>query len=187
MARTFKGTQARQRSQFSIGNLLGLILIITLTFGLFYYGYTALISRDWLWFQTSFDEQPRRIAIVDQGQRTELDPSDPRFAPIAAAFNTTIEGGYRHANLGFSRESWQDMEQQGLFVETTYMQPVRLHITGGFAPTNRLRLLLSGQNIHTTQTLFRSNPDGWDSIPLIVTTVEPLKSELARFGFGAAR
>ena len=187
MARTLKRAQAQRRSLFGIGNLLGLILIIVATFGLFYYVYAALIARDWLWFQTSFDEQPRQIAIVDHGQRTELDPSDPRFAPIAAAFNTTIEGGYRHANLGFSRETWQDMEQQGLFVETTYTQPVRIHITGGFAPTNRLRLLLSGHNIHTTQTLFRSNPDGWDSIPLIVNTVEPLKSELARFGFGAAR
>jgi hypothetical protein len=187
MARTLKGAQTRPRSRFSIGNLLGLILIIVATFGLFYYVYASLISRDWLWFQTSFEEQPRQIVIVDHGQRTELDPSDPRFAPIAAAFNATIEQGYRHANLGFSTESWQRMEQQGLFVETTYMQPVRIHITGGFAPTNRLRLLLSGENIHTTQALFRSNPDGWDSIPLLVNTVEPIKNELTRFGFGAAR
>jgi hypothetical protein len=187
MARTLKGSKPQPRSHFGIGNLLGLIVIIGVTVGLFYYLYAALISEDWLWFQTSFDEQPRQIAVVDRGQRTELDPSDSRFAPIAAAFNTTIQQGYRHANLGFSTETRQLIEQHGLLVETTYVQPVRLHISGGFAPTNRLRLLVSGEGIHTTQVLFRSNPDGWDGIPLIVNTVEPLKNELARFGFGVSR
>jgi hypothetical protein len=187
MARTIKHSKSQPRTQFSIGNLLSLFVIIVLVFGSFYYFYTALISGDWLWFQTSFDEQPRHIAIIDRGQRTELEPTDPQFAPIAAAFNETIRQGYRHAALGFSEETWKVVDRNGLLVEMTYAEPVQLHIHGGFAPTKQLLLLIDGKNIHTTQALFRSNPGGWDPIPLLVTTVEPLKSELMRRGLGESR
>jgi hypothetical protein len=187
MARTIKRSKVEPRARFGIGNLLGLFAIVALVFGSFYYLYTALISQDWLWFQTSFDEQPRYIAIIDRGQRTELEPTDPQFAPLVAAFNETIRQGYRHAALGFSEETWKDVDRNGLLVEMTYTEPVQLHIHGGFAPTKRLLLLIGGKGIHTTEVLFRSNPDGWDSIPLIVNTVEPLKSELIRHGFAESR
>ncbi|HEX6288100.1 MAG TPA: hypothetical protein VFZ66_02870 [Herpetosiphonaceae bacterium] len=187
MARAAKRSTTQPQNRFSLGNLLSLIAILALGIVLFYYLYAALISDDWLWFRSSFDAQPRQIAIVDRGQRTELDPSNPAFAPIAAAFNETIQQGYRHAALGFSDETWKVVERNGLLVEMTYAEPVRLHIYGGFAPTKQLRLLLGGKNIHTTQVLFRSNPNGWDSIPLIVNTVEPLKRELSRLGLAEVR
>jgi hypothetical protein len=187
MARVSKRSSSQARSQFSIGNLLGLFVMVALMVGAFFYSFVALTSGDWRWFDTSFEAMPQRIAIIDRGQRTELDPSDSRFAPLAAAFNQTIEQGYRHASLGFSRETWADVDREGLLVETSYVQPVQLHIHGGFHPTNRLLLLIDGKNLHTTQVLFRRNPNDWDPIPLIVNTVEPLKGELQRLGFGAAR
>lgn len=187
MARTSRRSTAGTQTQPGYGNLLGLFVIVALTLGLFFYTFTSLTSSDWRWFDRSFDVQPQRIAIIDRGQRTELDPSDPRFAPIAAAFNQTISQGYRHADIGFSRPTWELVEREGLLVETSYVQPVRLHINGGFQPTNQLLLLVGGDKIHTTQVLFRRNPDDWDPIPLVVNTVEPLKGELEHQGFGAAR
>lgn len=187
MARTSKRSTARTQAQPGYGSLLGLFVMVALMLGLFIYGFIALTSSDWRWFDRSFDVQPQRIAIIDRGQRTELDPSDPMFAPLAAAFNQTIAQGYRYADIGFSRPTWDLVDREGLLVETSYVQPVRLHINGGFQPTNQLLLLVSGQKIHTTQVLFRRNPNDWDPNPLIVNTIEPLQSELVRLGFGAAR
>lgn len=187
MTRTAKRSTARPQTQPGYGNIFGLFVLVALLLGFFFYTFTALTSSDWRWFDRSFQEQPQRIAIIDRGQRTEIDLSDPRFATLAAAFNQTIEQGYRHADIGFSRPTWELVEREGLLVETSYVQPVRLHINGGFQPTKQLLLLVSGEKIHTTQVLFRRNPDAWDSIPLIVTTVEPLHSELRRLGFGVAR
>lgn len=188
MAQTRKQrSRSQAKSRFSLGNLLGLFLIVGLMVSVSIYSFISLTSGDWLWFDTSFDAQPQSIVIIDRGQRTELDPSNPMFAPIAAAFNQTIEQGYRHAALGFSQATWENVNRHGLMVETSYIQPVRLHINGGFQPTHQLLLLIDGENLHTTKVLFRRNPDDWDPIPLIVNSVEPLKSEIERFGFGAAR
>jgi hypothetical protein len=187
MARVSNRSKRQAQPQFSIGNLLGLFGMIAVMIGLFAYSFVSLTSGDWRWFDTSFEAMPQRITIIDRGQRTELDPNDPRFAPLAAAFNQTIEQGYRHASLGFSRATWADVDREGFLVETSYVQPVQLHINGGFHPTPRLLLLISGKNLHTTQVLFRRNTDDWDPIPLIVNTVEPLKGELERQGFEAAR
>lgn len=187
MARTSKRATSQAQSAPGYGSLISLFAIVALMLGLFFYGFVALTSSDWLWFDRSFEAQPQRIAIIDRGQRTEIDLSDPRFARLAGAFNQTIEQGYRHADLGFSRATWELVDREGLLVETSYTQPVRLHINGGFQPTNQLLLLISGKNIHTTHVLFRRNPNAWDPIPLIVNTVDPLKSELERLGFGAAR
>lgn len=188
MARTSsRRSTARTQTQPGYRNLLSLFVIVALTLGSFFYIFTALTSSDWRWFDRSFDVQPQRIVVIDRGQRTELDPSDPMFAALAAAFNQTISQGYRYADLGFSRPTWELVEREGLLVETSYVQPVRLHINGGFQPTNQLLLLVSGEKIHTTQVLFRRNSDDWDPMPLIVNTVEPLKSELEHLGFGAAR
>ncbi|MDP9316190.1 MAG: hypothetical protein M3R24_35940 [Chloroflexota bacterium] len=164
------------------GNLLSLLATVALIIVGFYYVFPAVTSGDWLWFSTRFDAQPRSITVINRGERTEIGPADPRFRALVAAFNASITGGYRNASLGFSDETWEVVDRNGLLVEAAYTEPVRLHIRGGFEPTNRLGILVSGKNIHTTQVLFRSNAADWSPLPLVLNDVAPLKSELTRQG-----
>lgn len=184
MAQAVKRRKSQTSPQRTGSNLLSLMAIVVLLVAGFYYIFPALTSGDWLWFSTEFDAQPRMITVVDHGARTEIGPDDPRFPALADAFTKSITGGYRNASLGFSDETMEIVDRNGLLVEAVYAEPVRLHIRGGFNPTNRLRILVSGKNIHTTQVLFRSNEADWDRIPLIVNDIAPLEAELRRQGFG---
>lgn len=165
-------------------NIMSMLVIVLGVLGLGYYLLPAIMSGDPLWFSTSFDARPRQITVIDRGQRTTIAPSDPRFAPLVDAFNQTITQGHRPSSLGFSQATWDVVDRNGLLVEAVYAAPVKIHSRGGFEPTQRLVLLISGKDIHTTKVLFRSNPDAIDPIPLLVNTVEPLQRVLAQQGFG---
>ncbi len=184
MAQALKRRRGQTSPQRAGSNLLSLVVIVVLLVAGFYYIFPAITSGDWLWFSSKFDAQPRLITVVDRGERTEIGPADPRFPALVDAFTKSITGGYHNASFGFSDETMKIVDQNGLLVEAVYAEPVRLHIRGGFNPTNRLRILVSGKNIHTTQVLFRSNGADWDRIPLIVNDVAPLEAELRRQGFG---
>lgn len=187
MTQAIKRRSTQHQPQRAGANVLSLVLVIVFLLGGFWYAFPALTSGDWLWFSSSFDARPVQLAVVDRGRRTEIGPDDPRFGPLVDAFNQSIRRGYRWGAFGFSPETWQVVDRNGLLVETTYPQPIKLHIRGGFTPTTRLRLLVSGKDIHTTQVLFRSNANDWDPIPIVVNDVTPLQTTLAQQGFGTAQ
>lgn len=163
------------------GGALSAFVIAALVFGGAYYALQLVITGDPLWFRTNFTAQPRRLVIQDRGVRTEIPPNDARFAPLVAAFNQTIERGYSYASMGFSDPTWALTEANGVIVETEYSTPVRLH--GKFVPTTRLRILLSGAQIHTTELLFRSDANDWDRDPLRLNDVSVLAQAVQHAGF----
>ncbi len=181
MAQALKRPNKRSQPQSAGGNLLSLFVILVLVLGGFFYLFRVLTTSDWLWFSSSFDAQPRQIIVVNHGQPTQIFPDDPRFAAIVDAFNRSISSGYHYSGMGFSDPTWERVERDGLYVDTIYAEPVRLR--GSFEPTNRLRLLVSGENIHRTQVLFRSNETEWARSPYKLSTVEPLEQVLERYGF----
>lgn len=185
MAQAVKRRHERERARRSGSNVLSLLVVVVLLLGGVGYLFPALTSGDWLWFSTTFDAQPRQITVIDRGQRTTIAPSDARFAALAAAFNESITRGYRAGSLGFSEATQQVIDRNGLLVEMEYAEPVKLHLRGGFEPTTRLRLLVSGKDIHTTQALFRSGAQDWDTIPTLLNDVAPLQQVLSSQGFGA--
>jgi hypothetical protein len=174
----------RRGDQRAGGNILGLILMTVLVFGGFVYTYRVLTTGDWLWWSSSFNATPRQLAIIDRGERTELHPSDPLFHELAGAMNEAISRGYHYGGFGVSDITWQRMEADGVMIEATYAEPVKLR--GGVQPTRRLLLLIGGRNLWTEQILFRSNDGDWDRIPLRVSTVEPVRDVLARAGVDVA-
>jgi|GEM_PF-6745414 len=181
MAQALKRRVPKTRRERNRGSILSLLLVVVLLFGGTWYLSRVVLTGDWAWFQSSFDGQARQITVINRGQRTEIGRGDPRFEPLNAAFNESVSQGYRHAAMGFSEPTWDLVDRNGLLVELSYAEPVRLH--GNFQPTTKMLLLISGDLIHTTEVLFRYNETDWDPGPYRVSTVEPLKRELARFGF----
>jgi hypothetical protein len=175
-------TPKRRKSARVGGSVLSAFMIALLMFVGAYYALQLIMTGDPLWFRTDFDAQPRHVVIQDRGVRTDIPPTDARFAPLVDAFNRSIERGYWSASMGFSDPTWALVESNGVIVETQYSEPVRLH--GNFVPTTRMRVLLSGEKIHTTELLFRSNPDEWDRIPLRLKDVSLLAQAVQRAGLG---
>ncbi len=176
MAQAVRRTNRRAQSeQPSLRSLLSMIIIVVLLLGGFFYLFRVLTTSDWLWFMSRFDAQPSRIVVSDRGEQTEILPDDPRFATIVDAFNRSISAGYHVSSVGFSDPTWERVERDGLYVDTFYAEPVRLR--GNFEPTRRMRLLIGGENIHTTEVLFRSNEDAWARISLTADC------DLPRFGY----
>lgn len=171
--------QAKQQQSGS--NVFGLLVVLALVFGLGYYGWMTLTTGDWMWWSSTFEAQPRTIAVVENGQRTEIDPSDPAFNAIAAAFNQSISAGYRDPMVGFSDPTWEIVEQRSVYVEASYAEPIKLH--GEFVPTTQLRLVLDGEKLHQPEALFRFGDDDWDRSPIVLETVEPLATALQQHGF----
>lgn len=185
MAQAAKRRKVHGTPRRTGSNVTVILLIVVGILAAAYYVIPAITAGDLLWFSSDFNAQPRQITIIDRGQRTTIGPADPRFAPIVDAFNQSLTQGYRAASLGFSEGTWEVVDRNGLLVEAIYAEPVRLHARGGFAPTERLLLLINGEQIHTTKLLFRSNPDALDPIPMIVNNVDPIKTTLEQHGFGA--
>ncbi len=181
MAQTLERPKKRSQTQSAGGNLLSLLVILVLVLGGFFYLFRVLTTSDWLWFSSRFDAQPSQIVVVNRGQPTQILPGDPRFAAITDAFNRSISSGYHDSGMGFSDPTWAQLEQDGLYVDTIYAEPVRLH--GNFEPTTRMRLLVRGDNMHRTKVLFRSNEAEWSRTPYSLNTVEPLQQVLERYGF----
>ena len=175
-------TPKRRRSARAGGGVLGAFVIALLMFAGAYYAMQLITTGDPLWFRTDFDAQPRHVVIQRRGVRTDIPPTDARFAPLVDAFNRSIERGYWSASMGFSDPTWALVEANGVIVETQYSEPVRLH--GNFVPTTRMRVLLSGEQIHTTELLFRSNGDEWDRSPLRLKDVSLLAQAVQRAGLG---
>ncbi len=175
-------TPKRRKSARVGGSVLSAFMIALLMFVGAYYALQLIMTGDPLWFRTDFDAQPRHVVIQDRGVRTDIPPTDARFAPLVDAFNRSIERGYWSASMGFSDPTWALVESNGVIVETQYSELVRLH--GNFVPTTRMRVLLSGEKIHTTELLFRSNPDEWDRIPLRLKDVSLLAQAVQRAGLG---
>ncbi|WP_026369757.1 hypothetical protein [Kallotenue papyrolyticum] len=169
-----------ERPTFSLARLTGLLLVIVLVFGGFVYAYRTVVTGDPLWWSSSFAAQPRQLMVIDRGRPLTLAPGDPRFASLVSAFNATISEGYFFGDFGFSDHSWQQLERQGVLVEAVYAAPVRLH--GGVAPTQRLRMLVGGDDLWRSRLLFRSHSDAWDRIPLQLHTTAPMRAALERIG-----
>jgi hypothetical protein len=181
MAQIAQRRRARA-SQNRGGSILGLIAMIVLVFGGLFYGYRAFTIGEWNWWDSTFAEQPQQIVIIDRGERIEVSASDPLFAELTDALNRSISAGYRFTSTGLSDPTWERMERDGVMVEAIYREPVKLR--GGVQPTERLLLLLGGENIWAEQALFRSNADRWDRNPLAVNTVDPVREVLRRHGIG---
>lgn len=175
-------SRGKARTVRAGGNVLSAFLIAILMLAGGYYLLRTMTTGDPLWFRTDFDAQPRLIIIHDRGELIEIGPTDPRFAPIADAFNRSIERGYDFASMGFSDPTWDRAEQVGLMVETNYSEPVRLH--GNFVPTRRMRILIDGENIHRTGVLFRSNENDWQRSPWQLHDISLLEQTIRQYGFG---
>lgn len=182
MSKTSKRRTARGQQRAG-GNILSLVLILVGLLGGFYYLLPAVTSNDLLWFSTDFSARPRALVVVDRGQRVELEPGDPRFNEIVDAFNASLKRGYQYADFGFSPQTWAVVDRNGLVIEATYAEPVRLHARGGFQPTQELLLVVGGEDLHAERVLFRGNTETRGGTPIQVNNLEPLEQVLERHGF----
>jgi hypothetical protein len=122
------------------------MLMVALFLLLAYYGFTALVSRDPVWFSGDFQGQPSRIVIYKAGERTELRPGDLNFQPLADAVVSSLDAGFaRLTSLGLSEPSLQAAYSEWLTLEVFFERPVEIHTWFSTGRTTQMLFLLSGR------------------------------------------
>jgi hypothetical protein len=148
------------------------------------YGTIAFTSGDLLWFLKRFDAKPVRIVVYyNGGKRTNLDPGDPDFEPLARAIRSSLsEGLARPSGIGLSDASLLDAYTRYVTVEAYFERPVKLHAWFNTEEPTRLLFPITGRHSDLSLVVLGKNGQ-YLSSPPVLNTVEPIRETLKELGY----
>lgn len=148
------------------------------------YGTIAFTSGDLLWFSKRFDSKPVRIVVYhDGGKRTNLDPGDPDFEPLAQAIRSSLSAGLeRPSGIGLSDASLLDAYSRYVTVEAYFARPVKLHAWFNTEDPTRMLFPITGRHSELSLVVLGKNGQ-YLSSPPVLNTVEPLRNALRELGY----
>ena len=148
------------------------------------YGTIAFTSGDLLWFLNQFDAKPVRIVVYhDGGKRTNLDPGNPDFEPVAQAIRSSLSKGLaRPSGIGLSDASLLDAYSRYVTVEAYFARPVKLHAWFNTEEPTRLLFPITGRHSDLSLVVLGKNGQYLASPP-VLNTVEPLRDTLRELGY----
>ena len=148
------------------------------------YGTLAFTSGDLVWFIKRFDSKPVRIVVYhDGGKRTNLDPGDPDFEPLAKAIRGSLSAGLeRPSGIGLSDASLLDAYTRYVTVEAYFERPVKLHAWFNTEEPTRLLFPITGRHSDLSLVVLGKNGQ-YLSSPPVLNTVEPLRQALHELGY----
>jgi hypothetical protein len=164
-------------------NLLGMLAAVIGFVLVAIYGTLALSAQDLMWFLTSFDEQPARVAVYRAGQRTELEAGQPGFDELAEAVRASLaQGVARQSGIGLSEGSLQDAYNQYVTVEVLFARPVKLHAWFDTDSPTQMLFPITGRHSETN-VVFLGGAGKYLSNSPALKTVEPIRAALGSLGF----
>jgi hypothetical protein len=148
------------------------------------YGTIAFTSGDLLWFLKRFDAKPARIVVYhDGGKRTNLDPGDSDFEPLARAIQSSLsEGLARPSGIGLSDASLLDAYSRYVTVEAYFERPVKLHAWFNTEEPTRMLFPITGRHSELSLVVLGKNGQ-YLSSPPVLNTVAPLRETLKELGY----
>ena len=148
------------------------------------YGTIAFTSGDLLWFIKRFDDKPVRIVVYHNGgKRTNLDPGDPDFEPLAKAIRSSLSAGLaRPSGIGLSDASLLDAYSRYVTVEAYFDRPVKLHAWFNTEEPTRMLFPITGRHSELSLVVLGKNGQ-YLSSPPVLNTVEPLRETLRELGY----
>jgi hypothetical protein len=148
------------------------------------YGTLAFTSGDLVWFINRFDSKPVRIVVYhDGGKRTNLDPGDPDFEPLAKAIRSSLSAGLeRPSGIGLSDASLLDAYSRYVTVEAYFERPVKLHAWFNTEEPTRMLFPITGRHSDLSLVVLGKNGQ-YLSSPPVLNTVEPLRQTLHELGY----
>ena len=160
--------------------ILGMILFAVVA----YYGMVALTSRDPLWFLGRFEDQPARIIVYHDGQRTDLQPGDEGFDELASAVQESLAAGFRGlTNIGLSEPSLQDAYRQSVTLEVFFARPVALHTFFFTGRVTQMLFPITGR--HSEMDIAVLGEDGaYRSGAPALNDIAPIRNAMRALGYG---
>ena len=148
------------------------------------YGTIAFTSEDLLWFIKRFEAKPVRIVVYhDGGKRTNLDPGNPHFEPLAKAIRSSLSQGLeRPSGIGLSDASLLDAYSRYVTVEAYFERPVKLHAWFNTEEPTRMLFPITGRHSELSLVVLGKNGQ-YLSSPPVLNTVEPLRETLRELGY----
>ena len=146
-------------------------------------------TGNWLWFRgtTTAELNPARIVIVENGERTLLQPGAPYFDLLAdgvrqslAKFNNTDL-----VSVGLSEQTLGDYASDALVVEIYFDRPVQFNTLARSGEPTQLLIPIDGRHA-SGRYVFRGDKGEWWFGALRMADPTALYSALQQMGYSAA-
>ena len=176
----------RKKEQPSIFKLL-LTIVGVCVVGAF--GAISFSTGDLLWFYWDFNETPESITLNCYGEVQVLNAEDAEFAQLNNTFNEIFSGEKNWDSLSMSPDTWQEYQtgDLGITLIMQYPEPMRIHsMYKYFSHVEKLIIPVDGRHANK-YAVFGITGDNPSAGSLHVSTVEPLKANLAQQGLCQAK
>jgi hypothetical protein len=172
-----------KRSRGAGTNAFLLIVLMIGVIFLSYYATVALTSHDPLWFLEGFANEPARIIVYHDGQRTEFVPGQAGFDELAAAVQASLSQGFaRLTQTGLSEQSLDDAYTEYVTLEVLWDRPVELHTWFPAGRVTQMLFPITGR--HSELPIVFLGDDGvYRSGGPVLETMDPIREALSSLEF----
>lgn len=145
-------------------------------------------TGNWLWFLTNTTaSEPTQIIIVDEGQRTTLQPGQPGFTELAAAAEISLQ---RLSNtdlitIGLSEQTLEEYASNAVVMELHYGRPITINSMARTGKPTQLLIPIEGRHAGSGY-VFRGADGEWWFGAVRMANPAPLMNTLAQLGYTTA-
>ena len=146
-------------------------------------------TGSWLWFQGKVNttSSPTRIVIIDNGQKTVLQPGAENFQELSAATMDSLQkfGNTDLINVGLSDQTLADYDTNSLIIEVYFDSPLQFDTLARVGEPTQLLIPINGRHAAGSY-VFRGDQGEWWFGALRMADPSPLYTVLNTMGFEAA-
>lgn len=145
-------------------------------------------TGNWFWFRgTTTEINPSRIVIVENGERTLLQPGAANFETISMAVQDSLAkfSNSDLINIGLSEQTMQDYESESLIVEIYFDRPIQFNTLARTGEPTQLLIPIDGRHANG-RYVFRGDKGEWWFGAIRMADPSALYTALQQMGYTAA-
>ena len=145
-------------------------------------------TGNWVWFRgTTTEIDPARVIIVENGERTLLQPGAPNFDLVSAAVKDSLSqfSNTDLVSIGLSEQTVQDYETESLIVEVYFDRPVQFNTLARTGEPTQLLIPIDGRHANG-RYVFRGDKGEWWFGAIRMADPSALYAALEQIGYTAA-
>ena len=142
-------------------------------------------SGNWFWFQgNTVNVRPSRIVIVDDGQRTVLNPGHAAFTPLVEAVTQSLSelNNSGIVDVGLSQQTLSDYATDSLVLELYFDSPVVFNTAARTGKPTQLLIPINGRHANGG-LVFRGDQGEWWYGAVRMADPQPLLAALEQMGY----
>ena len=142
-------------------------------------------TGNWMWFRgNTVNVRPSRIVIVDNGERTILNPGHPAFTPLVEAATQSLSelNNSGIVDIGLSEQTLSDYARDSLVLELHFDSPVVFNTAARTGKPTQLLIPIEGRHADGG-LVFRGDKGEWWYGAVRMADPQPLLLALEQMGY----